>query len=182
MSIPDRQLSLKASIKDTVDDMLMARIESGGSVWLTIASQSMYPALLPGDRVLVGAARPKELRLGDLVVVNAANFRIVHRLVARSIQAGDLRLITKGDNCDEGDNPWLAGQLLGVVVAVERQVGKLDLRSARARSAGAIVALLSRGQWLGHRRLRGKPQWAMCRLFGIALQGIGVLATRPLSP
>ena len=103
----------------------------------------MRPALAPGDKVLVSAASPDELRPGDIVVRKIANAHIAHRLIRSYASDNEIHLITKGDNALKADDVWQATQLVGKVIAIERAGHK---KSARASRRAFVIASLSRCQ------------------------------------
>ena len=102
----------------------------------------MQPALAPGDKVLVSAALPRELRPGDIVVRKVANARIAHRLIGSYTSDNEVHLITKGDSSLKADDAWPATQLVGKVIAIEQAGQWKPFRFARA----SVIALLSRCQ------------------------------------
>ena len=111
-----------------------------------MSTASMRPALAPGDKVMVSAALPDELRPGDIVVRKVANARIAHRLIGSYTSGNEIHLITKGDNSLKADDPWRATQLVGKIITVERAGHKKSARFAQARRRAFIIALLSRSQ------------------------------------
>jgi len=80
----------------------------------------MAPLIAAGDEVIVEAAKPAELRAGDVVVLDAGGGLLMHRLLAW--QGG--RLVTRGDGTVAPDRPWPPEQLLGRVRAVLKADGQ----------------------------------------------------------
>ena len=150
-------------IADTADELIDARLRMGNVVRFTVPTRSMYPALAPGDQVIVRGISAAEVRVGDIVVMFAGQARdgtattwLAHRLIERRAANGSACLVTKGDNGDVADAPWTEAQLVGSVVAVQREraASPVDFTSRRARGVNALLARLSRGQWFVQRTLR----------------------------
>ena len=162
-----------AAFADVASDLVDARLRAGNAIRFTVPTGSMYPTLAPGDQVIVRAARAADLRPGDIVVVKAGDGAraawVAHRLIARRAAS----LVTKGDNCAAADAPWTEAQLVGSVIAVRRQQSQrlTDFSSRRARSVGAFLAWLSRGQGFVHASLRGLPQRIALKASRILLRG-----------
>jgi len=151
---------MNVRVVEATSELIDARLQTGDAVRFTVPTWSMYPALAPGDCVIVRRARAAEPRVGDLIIVkpDASAAWIVHRLIARREMDGSARAVTKGDNCAAADPPWLETRLIGRVVAVQRQraAQPIDFTSRRARAANACLALLSRGQAFVEAKTRGK--------------------------
>lgn len=98
-----------------------------------VLSGSMEPTLSKGDLIFVRQADTAEL--GDVVVYQAENSLIVHRVVTKS---GDT-LVTQGDANNAPDDPIDAAQIKGVVVFSVPYIGTaLDL----LKTPGGIIAVL----------------------------------------
>ena len=150
-------------IAETTDELIGARLRMGNVVRFTVPTWSMYPALAPGDQVIVRGISAAELRLGDIVIMSAGQARngtmatwLVHRLIERRAVNGSACLVTKGDNSCAADAPWTEAHLVGSVVAVQREraAPPVDFTSRRARGVNALLARCSRGQWFLQRALR----------------------------
>ena len=116
---------------------------------LRVTSDSMAPLLRPGDQVVVQPLPEHSLQDGDLVVVRPASpdaLPVTHRLVRRSSQGW----YTKGDSSLYLDGLLAEKDILGRVLAVERQGKRLDLQSRRWRLANG---------WLG------RSGWWQARVF-----------------
>jgi hypothetical protein len=132
------------AVARAADALISNHLRAGKTLCFTMSTSSMWPALSPGDRVIVRLARVDELRTGDIVIRKAADSYIAHRLLGRR----DTRLLTKGDNALTADPAWEAGELIGVVVAVERAGQKKRASFVRAGWRTYLIAVLSRGQLL----------------------------------
>ena len=112
--------------------------QSGKRHWVTIEGQSMLPLIQHGDRVLVthGIAR---IRRGSVVVFRRERKLIAHRLLRlRRDRSG--QFVTKGDNATQFDEPVAQDNVLGHVVAVERNGQIFVLETKAWRSIGWVLA------------------------------------------
>lgn len=170
--LPERPAALAAVMNELVESHLRA----GQAIRFEVPTTSMVPTLSPGDKTIVRRANPEALRLGDIVVQKAGGVWRAHRLIGRRYDGGALFFITKGDCCPNADEAWSAAQLTGVVETVERAGRRYDVRSSRVRWVGALVARLSRAQWLATRAPCG-----FLRRVSIKASGRLMLATATLA-
>jgi signal peptidase I len=132
------------AVARAADALISDHLRAGKTLCFTMSTSSMWPALAPGDRVIVRVAHIDELRTGDIVIRKAADSYIAHRLIGRS----HTRLLTKGDNALTADPYWETDELIGVIVAVERAGQKKRASFVRAGWREYLIAVLSRGQHL----------------------------------
>ncbi len=107
----------------------------------------MYPFVQNGDILLVEPRNAAELSTGDVVFYRRPRGRFTaHRLVQKD---GSGILITRGDNLHYCDYPVPAEQVLGKVIAVERNGHCIRLDSALNKAVGRTWARLSpMSSWL----------------------------------
>lgn len=119
---------------------------SGESRALPVAGVSMWPVLRAGDTIHVSPIT-SGIRRGQIIVFQAPNGLIVHRVVGQTIRAGTPHpvLIAKGDNRRDRDKPVTPERLLGVVTQRDRGSHSKRLDTAGSRWAGL---LLWRHAWL----------------------------------
>jgi len=134
-------------IAPIANEMVEARLRQGRSVQFTISTLSMSPILMPGDRVLVCGKNADELSIGDIVLARAGDAWLAHRLIARRVQNGRVFLVTQGDNAAQPDPFWSAAQVVGRVVAIQRDSRIIRLDSRRAVCLGLLRACFSRAKW-----------------------------------
>ena len=120
-------------------DLARGALPPGGTLRLTVISDSMAPLLLPGDGVRVAQVDEADLRRGDLIVVRCGGEPVTHRVVGR---AGG-HWLTKGDNLRTLDPPFEGPDLIGRVAAIERRQGKIDLTSTHWRRVNGLLGGLS---------------------------------------
>jgi signal peptidase I len=111
---------------------------SGGSLRLCVISDSMKPLICAGDVVIVQPIEPAALRRGDMVVIQSGDELITHRLVAASAAGYYVR----GDNAAYTDAVAAADQIVGRVIAVERDGQSIDVRSRRWTRANRMLGRL----------------------------------------
>jgi hypothetical protein len=86
-------------------------LREGRTVELPATGVSMRPLIAPGGVVRVEPARAADVRPGDVVLVDAGDRIVCHRLVY--VAAG--RAVTRGDNTLDCDPPQPASAIIGRV-------------------------------------------------------------------
>ena len=113
---------------DVATDVLRSgyrmRFRAGGS--------SMWPTIRPGEAITVEPATAMEIKLKDIVLYRTGRGMIGHRVVRIANQNGELILLARGDADHGASEPVAAGQILGKVVAVEREGRNIDLASEKS--------------------------------------------------
>jgi hypothetical protein len=139
MTTPETRRAAALQLRDAV-------AKTRGEVWLRFRGGSMAPTLRDGDLIRVRQVAPDALAFGDIVVFEAAQASVVHRL----LRAPFLRtsLLTKGDNASRPDRPFAPDRLVGKVCTVRRGAVRLDLDRGgwrwRSRAIG-LASLLEAG-------------------------------------
>jgi len=112
----------------------------------TARGESMRPNILPGDQVVVEAAREGNVARGEVVLARGGEGFRVHRLIRKI--AGNAA-ITRGDAGQAEDAA--EQEILGRVVAVARRDKESSLERPWSRTVQAARTFLRR-VWLGGRR------------------------------
>ncbi len=100
---------------------------------------SMSPFIRNGDVVQLVPVKGK-INLGDVVFYRSSyGNTIVHRVVRRRREI----VITKGDSSPSPDQPVLSKQVLGRVVAVEKNGWRIRLDSPMGRLLNILLATIS---------------------------------------
>ena len=118
-----------------------------------MTTESMRPAVEPGDFLMIEASGPGRFEIGDLALLPAASEsapRIVHRVVAIRRAGKERLLVTKGDAVLDADAPILEGVAAGRAVLLGRPNQawiRLDRAPARwsGRAAAAAFAWVAAG-------------------------------------
>jgi signal peptidase len=114
-----------------------------GILQLLVSGSSMVPAVRPGDVLHVRHSEVGDLSKGDIVVFRRAGRLIAHRAMSTPGKSGKGLLVTRGDRVRRKDAPILGSELLGRVIAIERNGERTSPRSRFDRSQRAIGRLLS---------------------------------------
>jgi signal peptidase I len=148
---------------------------SGKPLRMKVTSGSMSPLLRPGDFVHMQFASPESMRCGDVVVFILDQHLVTHRLIS----VGRPSFCTKGDALHSADAPIDRSQLLGRVVAFERNDKTIQLSGlfwhGFNRIAGLSGLLETRaagfGDHLFQRKREAQPPawWTVLVRLGIGL-------------
>jgi len=140
--------------KDHLTETVLELLRTGHSVELPATGYSMFPAIRPGERVVVRpVGKDETLEKGAVLVcydagataqrrngataegngaaaqrhngAMANQIFVMHRLIeVRKDEAGNVNLITRGDSLEWADEPWRIDQLVGI--AVSRKSGNKE--------------------------------------------------------
>ncbi len=113
-----------------------------GALRLRVSSDSMRPLLRIGDEVVVQRVDPHTLQPGDVLVVQRRGDWITHRLVA----VDDHGWHTHGDNTRYADEPASAAEIIGRVIAIERETQTIDLQQPHWRTVDRRINRVQRFQ------------------------------------
>jgi len=117
----------------------------GKSLRFRARGASMQPLVRSGDILLVKSVDPQRVRIGDVVLCSQGQDRIlVHRVIGKRSTTDGHRFLVQGDQSPQADG-WLAQhQVLGRLVAVERDGKPFELDGLRMRSLSCFAVLRSR--------------------------------------
>lgn len=91
---------------------------------ISIATGSMEKELHVGDVAIIHKLKADEIIVGDIIEYRKENYTVVHRVIKKYKQNGELYFITKGDNNNTSDkDPVHSSQLIGKVVFKVRYLG-----------------------------------------------------------
>lgn len=125
--------------------LLREWIAAGEQAWLPVIGDSMGPFLPGGSKVLVSRTAPHGIRCGNLVVYEDEGRMICHRVLRRRPQGLSHAFLTKGDGWRVTD-PWVcAEQIIGKVVAINRNgsLVRLDTPLRRLQAVAAVARSLT---------------------------------------
>ena len=107
---------------------------------------SMWPTLLPADRLILEECDARTLRPGEIVVYRNGSRLAVHRVLAVRGRNGQTWVLTRGDNSRRPDREWPAERLVGRVTEVLPVKGKP--RKLRPANPELIrLRLIARKAW-----------------------------------
>jgi hypothetical protein len=118
-------------------------LRASGQLRLAARGYSMLPTLWPGDVLTIQAASLEQVSRGDLVLFAREGSFFIHRVLRSTREP--MRLITRGDSMPGPDAPVTASELLGKVIAAERNgvsLSSVPVCSPLARGVG-----LALGSW-----------------------------------
>ena len=101
----------------TFVDLSTELLQNGRSIRFWAHGMSMKPTILHGDFVTVEPIEPSEIRRGDIVLYRDRDHVIAHRVVGLTASK---RFLFCGDGRETPDPPVRPDQILGRVVALER--------------------------------------------------------------
>lgn len=94
----------------------------------------MYPTLRPGDVLRIRSCSAAAVDVGDIAVCRTPDYLFSHRVIATGERDGDAYVVTRPDRAADGaDSPSFDDDLLGVVVAIERNGRSVPLQPAAYR-------------------------------------------------
>jgi signal peptidase I len=117
-------------------DLSTALLTDGYQVRFRAPGQSMSPTIRDGEAVLVAPVKVDEVRSGDILLYRCSERRsvIAHRVVGVEKGKNEARsFVLRGDASLTCDAPVEASQIIGRVVAVERDGRMIRLQGYRAR-------------------------------------------------
>lgn len=94
-----------------------ALLSHHGAIWVDLFGWSMFPQLMPGNRVRIVAAQ-KPLQIGQVVLLIFGNKAVAHRLVAWDEDKSCW--VLKGDSLHRFDPPEFEEDLIGVVDSMRK--------------------------------------------------------------
>ena len=115
---------------------------SGKTSIIPVSGRSMLPFIRPKDRLLV-SHRIRKLHIGDVITFYDSGLLVVHRIMRLKNQLGSILVTTKGDNSRTYDNPVSFDDILGRVVAIQRNDFTLSLDRPSMRIKGWLIATRS---------------------------------------
>lgn len=129
---------------DTAKCALAAEVlRSSGRLRLQVNGWSMLPSVWPGETLLVElVASSSAVAEGDIVLFGRDQRLFVHRVVGRS--ADNACLLTRGDAMRSADKPVDDCELLGKVVAIQRNGDFVRPRKTLLLWERAIAVLVCR--------------------------------------
>jgi signal peptidase I len=135
----------------TFVDLSTELLQDGRSIRFCAHGMSMNPTILHGDFVTVEPIEPSEIRRGDIVLYRDRDHVIAHRVVGLTASK---RFLFCGDGRETADPPVRPDQILGRVVALERDGHPLHFHRRWMQVLYVVRFYFSRfrvrlAQWLG---------------------------------
>ncbi len=99
-------------------------LRSFGTLRFAATGWSMLPSVWPGETLVVERVQPRQVRIGDVVLIGRDGGLCAHRIVGTEGDSRNRRWITQGDALPVPDRPVDENELLGRVAYLIR-AGKL---------------------------------------------------------
>jgi uncharacterized repeat protein (TIGR01451 family) len=158
--MPTREIQLRKD-SQLFAQLCLALLREGHSVQFRVQGESMRPNILDGDAVLVAPAADRELRQGDIALVQNQDGLRVHRVASCDAFSG--AVVTRSDTGLASDPS--ASRMFGKVIVLRRNSHEESLTPLRTRYVHPLRVLF--------RRIRAA---AMLRLRRVALLLSGIVA------
>jgi hypothetical protein len=133
----------RATRLDLAMDMLNEVIERDEDVPLKTFGLSMAPTIYGGEWVVVRRVNAEKVRMGDVVIYQAGNVFVAHRVIRKRERDGDVYFTVKGDAHLEAEGKIAAEELVAKVVALQKKDKRIDMDRPRWRLANRLIALWS---------------------------------------
>ncbi len=119
-------------------------LEKGKSIRFQAKGWSMRPFIRDGDFIVVSPVKSSSIRKGDVVFYpNAENKIIVHRIIRKYKQKGRMTVLIKGDASFSSPEKMDIQNVLGKVIAIERNGRKKRLDTKLYQIIGLFFAVIS---------------------------------------
>jgi signal peptidase I len=112
-------------LRDLADELL----DKGTSIRITASGYSMFPAIRPGNTIIIKPVQPDELKCGMIIAWKREKDLVVHRLVLAYESDDTKYYITRGDSSRFSDKPVTRDMIAGRVEAIYK--GHRLLRPAK---------------------------------------------------
>jgi len=134
--LPDNSIRDYLSARESEPYVLASQaaaslIADNQTLIITAGGFSMWPAIQPGDRVILSPCYPADLSAGDVVAARRDGGFVVHRITEIKRDSAFLLFRIRGDASMAAD-PWITElNLAGMVTSVRRGGKELIIRSRR---------------------------------------------------
>lgn len=139
--------SKPASNKERVIKIMKARLLPEKKLCLSISGFSMSPLLHPGSKVIISThVNPGQILIGSIIVISSVQQQgiMAHRVIFIHKKNGKLaQFLTKGDGNRCFDKAILPEQILGEIVAIQKENSLINLCQPSWQVAGFLIALSS---------------------------------------
>jgi signal peptidase I len=131
-------------------------LQLSGTARIRVFGTSMFPAVLPGDVLVVQRKEIGRLVLGDIVLFKRDDRLFAHRVVGQMDRNGVPCVVTSGDSLPANDPPVFPHELLGSVTSIVRGTRQISPQATLFQQL--ISSLLRNSDFLSRCFL-----WLLCR-------------------
>ena len=132
-------------------ELITELLQDGYRVNFSAPGHSMYPTIMANEKIVVAPIDPAAVRTGDIILYRANGCLIAHRVAhikkmnpEAGITNAGWSFILKGDASRTYDEPVKFKQILGKVIAIERNGSSIDPYSVTHRLGCLARRLTSR--------------------------------------
>ncbi|MEA3432197.1 MAG: signal peptidase I [candidate division WOR-3 bacterium] len=118
-------------------------LNRGNRVRIPVIGVSMFPLFKTGDIILFEPLTHSDVSIGNVIVYKQGERMVAHRLMKIYQNNERITLVTKGDTFPDFDDPIYPEEVLGKVVAVERNGRLIRLNRGLGRLANFVLAKIS---------------------------------------
>lgn len=116
------KIILERDKKKILKEFTTGLLEDGSDVRIIASGYSMYPAISPGNPIIIEPVKDKaNLKPGEIIAWERDSDLVVHRLIHIYESDGELYYITRGDATLTSDNPVSFNLIAGRVVSIEKR-------------------------------------------------------------
>ena len=121
-----KQMKNNKSDNIFLKEVSLSLLAEGKSLRIKPAGYSMFPAIRPGNIVIIAPVKNQsKLTPGDIVVYKRDSDFVLHRLTDIRHHEKNTFFITRGDSSINEDLPIKADKIIGVVTTIETKQGKI---------------------------------------------------------
>jgi len=148
-SIRDYLLLRSTADKTLAAGAVLSMLDEGRSVTVMAGGYSMWPAIRPGDAVVIDPIGPRLPETGEIVALKRDGGYVIHRVTGVTAGRNAALIRTQGDGVTREDEPSDTGMIAGVVGSVvrsgrQRQPPPLHLPRWINRLTAAVAGWVSR--------------------------------------
>ena len=143
----DKALTQPSSVSSNnlLLDLSTELLGRGKRVRFKAPGRSMYPAIRENEAITVEPIKPRDVKVGDIILYRSGESLVAHRVIRIEKGEGSAsRFILREDTWGTLDEPVEAEQILGKVVSVERAGRNIDLYGRRVKLRLIAHTLASR--------------------------------------
>lgn len=104
---------------------------------------SMWPFLRPKEKLIVKKVPEKHLKVGDIILYQAYDKLVCHRLVKKTENKGKVVLHARGDNSGFSCEPVTQEMFLGKVVGIVKRDKIIGLDSQTRQYVNRLIVTIS---------------------------------------
>ncbi len=148
-----------SSLSRSVAELLEQELRNQRHVHMMVSTDSMLPALVPGDQVEFAPLLERSLRPGEIVLIKLGGEWVAHRLLKASRE----HVLTCGDRAVRADPPLSLDQVLGRAVCIQREGQLIRLDKRWQRPGAALKAARKRLSLAARKVVQAAPQETSAR-------------------